>query len=248
MRLKILFEKYYSWEGVDKHYKKVSGKIFINSKDALKKTLQTRSIILLNYKTRYNFNLRQQHINTKNLAQLCFQLSALLDAGIILTSSIAILIKDTRHHKLAFMLENIRKNIQAGKSLGESLSMEKYLFPKHIITIISAGEKSGKLTIILQQVAAHLDRLSVYKGKIKKALYYPFMICITAMLITIGLLIFVIPQFQTLYNDFGATLPRLTLMVPHPFKNALYLWSSHPCIILNSRVSLILFLHKKNLS
>ena len=213
MKLMIFFKKYYRWEGVDKQFKKIKGDEYTRNNKTLKKILKNRSITLLNAEKRYHLNIRRNSINSHCLAQLCFQLSSLLNTGITLTTSIKIICKDCEHKSLLPILIKIHTHLASGKSFSESLSIEKNLFPEPILAMIAAAEHSGKLTIILSQIAQHLERLTNYKSKIKKAFYYPTMILTVSIVITIALLIFIIPQFQTLYSNFGATLPKLTLII-----------------------------------
>ena len=81
------------------------------------------------------------------------------------------------------------------------------------MNLVEAGEHAGALETLLDKVATYKEKTEALKKKIKKALFYPAAVLAVAVIVTIILLIFVIPQFESLFKGFGADLPAFTQMV-----------------------------------
>jgi type IV pilus assembly protein PilC len=108
---------------------------------------------------------------------------------------------------------SIKGEIESGGTLAEALNKHPRQFDKLFCSLVHAGEQSGTLETLLDKIATYKEKTEAIKGKIKKALFYPTAVVIVAFIITAILLIFVIPQFQSLFQNFGADLPALTLLV-----------------------------------
>ena len=100
-----------------------------------------------------------------------------------------------------------------GLTLSEALNKHPAHFNELFCNLVDAGEKSGSLDIMLDKVATYKEKIETIKKKIKKALTYPMAIMVVALLVTTGLLIFVVPQFESLFKGFGADLPAMTQAV-----------------------------------
>lgn len=94
--------------------------------------------------------------------------------------------------------------------MAEALSKHPAYFNELFTNLVDAGEKSGSLDIMLDKIATYKEKIETIKKKIKKALTYPIAVLVVAILVTAALLIFVVPQFESLFKGFGADLPALT--------------------------------------
>jgi len=110
-------------------------------------------------------------------------------------------------------MDKIRADVESGSSLYEALSEFPVQFDELYTNLIKAGESAGVLDTILDDIATHKERIESIKGKIRKALYYPAAVITVAILVSSILLIFVIPQFEAIFQNFGADLPAFTKMV-----------------------------------
>jgi type IV pilus assembly protein PilC len=81
------------------------------------------------------------------------------------------------------------------------------------VNLVEAGEQAGALETLLDKIATYKEKTEALKKKIKKALFYPAAVLVVAVIVTLILLIFVIPQFESLFKGFGADLPAFTQMV-----------------------------------
>ncbi|MSQ91985.1 MAG: type II secretion system F family protein, partial [Gammaproteobacteria bacterium] len=100
-----------------------------------------------------------------------------------------------------------------GSSLHESLAKHPLYFDDLYVNLVEAGEQAGALEALLDKVATYKEKTEALKKKIKKALFYPAAVLAVAVIVTLILLLFVIPQFESLFKGFGADLPAFTRMV-----------------------------------
>lgn len=142
------------------------------------------------------------------------ELAVLLNANVNLITALEILIS-TAEFKDKKILNHIKTDINSGLSFSKACMKYPKLYPAMITQLLEAGERSAALPTVLNHVADYLDKISVFKSKLYKALFYPVIVLITAVLISGGLLYFVVPQFESLFADMGAELPWLTRGVIH---------------------------------
>src|SRR5262249_35458893 len=107
----------------------------------------------------------------------------------------------------------IHDEVVGGESLADALAQWPKTFSTVYVAMVRAGEAGGFLPVVLQQIADFRTREADLKGKVKAALVYPVVLGIFATLVLTFLLIFFIPRFQAIFNDFGAQLPYLTQVV-----------------------------------
>ena len=111
------------------------------------------------------------------------------------------------------LLESIGADIASGTALSEALAKHPLYFDKLYQNLVFAGENAGVLDTVLDTIASYKENIETLKGKIKKALFYPAVIIVVAIMVSAILLIFVVPTFQNLFKGFGADLPAFTLLI-----------------------------------
>ena len=107
----------------------------------------------------------------------------------------------------------IKSDIESGTSLHEALGKHPLYFDDLFVNLVEAGEQAGALETLLDKIATYKEKTEALKKKIKKALFYPAAVMAVAIVVTVILLIFVIPQFESLFKGFGADLPAFTQFV-----------------------------------
>ncbi len=119
------------------------------------------------------------------------------------------------HEKPAMqkLVLDIKSSIEGGSTLHESLAKHPLYFDDLFVNLVEAGEHAGALETLLDKIATYKEKTEALKKKIKKALFYPAAVLVVAVIVTVILLIFVIPQFESLFKGFGADLPAFTQMV-----------------------------------
>src|ERR1700736_3105030 len=108
---------------------------------------------------------------------------------------------------------DIKSSVEGGSTLHESLAKHPLYFDDLFVNLVEAGEHAGALETLLDKIATYKEKTEALKKKIKKALFYPAAVLVVAVIVTVILLIFVIPQFESLFKGFGADLPAFTQMV-----------------------------------
>jgi type IV pilus assembly protein PilC len=108
---------------------------------------------------------------------------------------------------------DIKADIEGGTSLHEALAKHPLYFDDLYVNLVEAGEQAGALESLLDKIATYKEKSEAIKKKVKKALFYPAAVLAVAVVVTLILLIFVIPQFESLFKGFGAELPAFTQFV-----------------------------------
>jgi type IV pilus assembly protein PilC len=111
------------------------------------------------------------------------------------------------------LILTIKADVEGGTALADALKKHPLHFEDLFVNLVRAGEHAGVLETLLHKIATYKEKTESIKGKIKKAMFYPAAIVVAAIVVTAILLIFVIPQFESLFSNFGADLPAFTKMV-----------------------------------
>ena len=107
----------------------------------------------------------------------------------------------------------VKNDIEGGTALSAALAGHPRHFDDLYVNLVAAGEQAGALETMLAKIATYREKTRSIRNKIRKALFYPAAVTVVALLVTVILLVFVIPEFESLFAGFGAELPALTLMV-----------------------------------
>ncbi len=135
------------------------------------------------------------------------QMAVMIRAGLPLIEVLDILAEQTERRSLANVVRQIEKEVEAGSSLTEAMAKHPNIFGQFYISMVRAGEASGMLDTILDQVANYLERIASLQRKIKSAVMYPATVTIIAIGITVFLLLKVVPVFEDIFKDLGGDLP-----------------------------------------
>lgn len=144
------------------------------------------------------------------LALMTRQWATLLDAGLTVEQSLAALIEQAETPTVAQLLAGLRAEILAGYSLRAALDRYPRTFPSIYCASVGAGEKSGQLAAVMEQLADYLERHELMRQKSLQALLYPMIVAVVALLVVIGLMVHVVPQVVGVFAQTKQTLPVLT--------------------------------------
>jgi type IV pilus assembly protein PilC len=111
------------------------------------------------------------------------------------------------------LILNVKAEVESGTALSDALAKHPQHFDALVVSLVNAGEQAGVLETLLDNIATYKEKTEALKAKIKKAMFYPTAVIVVAMIVTAILLIFVVPQFEDLFNNFGADLPAFTRFV-----------------------------------
>ena len=203
----------FRWEGRDKKGKRLKGRSLAPDEAALRADLRRQGIAPSRIRKQSNALKRGGKVNAMDIAVFSRQLATMLAAGIPLVQGFEII--GTGHEKPSMqkLILDIKSDVEAGTSLHESLAKHPLYFDDLFFNLVEAGEQAGALEGLLDKIATYKEKTEALKKKVKKALFYPAAVLAVAIIVTIILLVFVIPQFESLFKGFGADLPAFTQMV-----------------------------------
>jgi type IV pilus assembly protein PilC len=149
-------------------------------------------------------------IINKDLPVFTRLLGAMLDAGMPLIQVLETLETETNNKQFQPVVVGIREYIESGESLSEAMAHYPTVFENLYLSMIQAGETSGMMSDIAMRLAGYLEEAVLLKRKVKSALMYPVMVTIIAIVLTTCMIMFVVPAFATIYEDFDSKLPLPT--------------------------------------
>ncbi len=139
--------------------------------------------------------------NTKELAFNCRQLSAMLSSGLTLVKALDILCREQEKESAKVIWRDVYENVQKGESFSASLEMHEGAFPQFLTSMVSAGESSGSLDVIMKRMSDHYAKENKLHNVIKGAMVYPVILLVLTVVIVIGLFAFIMPTFLEMYED-----------------------------------------------
>lgn len=216
----------YHYRAVDGHGELVEGSGSGSSRDEVAAELQGRGWIPLEVKpaataargdgeSRRSFQWLRNSIrgNAQKTPELTRQLAVLVQADLPLDRCLEIILELERGGPLEHPVSAICEAIRSGQAFSEALEAHPHLFPPLYISLVRAGEASGALGQVLGELADHLERLQDLRSRIRSALIYPALLLLVAVISILILLTWVIPRFEEMFADLGATMPLATQIV-----------------------------------
>lgn len=204
------------WEGTDKTGTKTKGEMEGTSIALVKAELRRQSITPTKVKKKPKSlfgGSGKGTITPKDIALFSRQMSTMMSSGVPLVQSFDIIGKGHDNPAMQTMILAIKADVEAGNTFADALSKHPLQFDELYVNLVTAGEHAGILETLLDKIATYKEKTEAMKSKIKKAMFYPIAVVVVAFIITAILLIFVIPQFESMFSSFGADLPALTLFV-----------------------------------
>jgi len=203
----------YIWEGKDKRGHKVRGKALAANEQALRADLRKQGVAPTRVKTQGSGLRGGGKPVPQDIAVFARQLATMMSAGIPMVQAFEIIGNGHEKPSMQKLVLDIKANIEGGSTLHESLAKHPLYFDDLFVNLVEAGEHAGALESLLDKIATYKEKTEALKKKIKKALFYPIAVLVVAVIVSVILLIFVIPQFESLFKGFGADLPAFTQMV-----------------------------------
>jgi type IV pilus assembly protein PilC len=201
------------WEGKDKRGHKVRGKALAANEQALRADLRKQGVAATRVKTQGKGLGGGGKPLPQDIAVFARQLATMMSAGIPMVQAFEIIGNGHEKPSVQKLVLDIKANIEGGSTLHESLAKHPLYFDDLFVNLVEAGEHAGALETLLDKIATYKEKTEALKKKIKKALFYPIAVLVVAVIVSVILLIFVIPQFESLFKGFGADLPAFTQMV-----------------------------------
>ena len=158
-------------------------------------------------------NLRPGRVKLKQIAVFCRQFATMVNSGLPILRALSILTDQTESKELAKVLFAVRAGVENGSSLSAAMAEHPKAFNNLFISMVKAGETGGVLDDVLLSLADQIEREVELRRQIKSAMTYPIVVVALVTLILAAMLLFVVPQFETIYSSLGGTLPLPTRML-----------------------------------
>ncbi len=203
----------YIWEGKDAKGQTVKGEMSSKSIDLIKAQLRRQGIKPTKVRKQKPMKGGGNSITPSDIAIFARQLTTMMGSGVPLVQAFEIVAEGLDNKAMARVVTAIKADVEGGSSLTVALKAHPKQFDDLFCNLVAAGEQSGTLERLLNEVATYKEKTEALKAKIKKALFYPIAVLVVAFIVTAILLVFVVPQFETLFEGVGSDLPAFTRMV-----------------------------------
>ena len=232
----------FGWEGTDKRGVKMKGEQLAKNANLLRAELRRQGINpgQVKAKPKPLFGAAGKPIKPKDIAFFSRQMATMMKSGVTIVSALEIIGSGHKNPRMKKMVESVRADIEGGSSLHEAISKHPVQFDELYRNLVRAGEGAGVLETVLDTVATYKENMEALKGKIKKALFYPAMVVVVAFVVSAILLMFVVPQFEEVFQSFGAELPAFTQMIVAASRLMLSWWWLLLIILVGGSVGLLM--------
>ena len=202
------------WEGKLANGNIKRGEIEADSKASVQLLLKRQKILPTKIKSKpKQIVLFEQKIKTKEIVIFTRQFSTMINAGLPLVQCLDILSSQQSNPTFKKVLSQIKTDVEGGSTFADALSKHPKIFDNLYVNLVAAGEIGGVLDTVLMRLAVYMEKAEALKAKVKSAMTYPLIVLCVAFGVVAVLMIFVIPTFKDMFEQFGAALPGPTQLV-----------------------------------
>ena len=233
----------YTYQVRDQSGKTISGTIVADSQALVLERLKEQGMVPIKVAVqkkvsmKMEFNVRTK-VKLKDLAIFSRQFSTMVSSGLPMLRALATLETNTSSKTLAVAITEVRQDVERGSSLSAAMAKHPKAFNNLYVAMVKSGETGGVLDAVLDRLAGNLEREVSLRGRIKSAMTYPIVVLGFVTLIMMAMLLFIVPQFKTIYAELNGTLPlptRILLAVSDAVRTKL------PFVLVGLAVAIFLF-------
>ncbi len=206
----------FTWEGVDKRGERVKGENKAANVTMMKAELRRLGIQPRTVRRKSalaSLGQRKKKIEAGDIAVFSRQLATMMNAGVPLVQGLDIMGQGHENPAMRDLIQEIKTDVEGGNNFSDTLRKHPRYFGDLFCNLVEAGEAAGVLDTLLDRLATYLEKTESIKKKIRKAMFYPSAVLVVAFIVSAILLIFVVPEFQSMFQGFGADLPVFTQFV-----------------------------------
>lgn len=202
----------YAYEGVVRGGKRVQGEVEATSQAEARRLMLKQGVVVRRVRS-LDKRFASTKLSLTALARITRQAAVMLGAGLPVVESLNLLAEGARKDAEREILQSLARDVAAGKSVADAMGAYPKSFDSLYRGLVAAGEQSGTFDTMLLRVAEMLERTLALRAKVRKALVYPAIVVVVAMLVMAVMLIFVVPMMESVFEGFGAELPAFTQLV-----------------------------------
>lgn len=207
----------YNYRIKDKQGKVLTGSVNANTQDDALKILREREVFIISIKEQTaeqvevdSLLARFSRVKFSQIVDFTRQLATMLNAGLSLVESLTLLQKEASNRAFKKIIDDILSEIKSGGTLAKALAKHPDQFNKIYVALVSAGEKSGKIDVILLRLAENLEAQRAFQSSIKTAMIYPTIVVFGMVGLATLMMVMVVPQLSEIYDQFDVELPIST--------------------------------------
>ncbi|HIF9065526.1 TPA: type II secretion system F family protein [Photobacterium damselae] len=207
--------RYYRWRGVNQGGKKITG-VTLGFQEQEVRTQLTEQMIQVKKIKRTNpstLDKIRNQMKSSDVTAITRQLATMIESGVPIVQALKLMASSHHKAEVRAVLTQVNTQVEAGASLSKALKSSSPLFDNFYCDLVATGEETGYLGQVFVRLATYREKSEAMRKKVIKAMIYPSMVMLTAISVTILMLVFVIPQFAAIFGSFGAELPWFTRQV-----------------------------------
>ncbi len=204
----------YAFKAIDLTGREAKGEVDAESKQHVADQLKQRGLIVVDISEKSGSKEIKlpgsNKVKAADLTIMTRQLATMVSSGMTILKALYVLESQTESKPLADTLTKVRKDVEAGLPLSDSLERHPKVFNPLFVAMTRAGETGGMLESSLLRVADQIESEDSLRRQVKSAMVYPAVIMSFAAIVLIALMVFLVPVFEKIFNDFGGELPLIT--------------------------------------
>lgn len=199
----------WKWIGKGPQDRALSGEMIGRSKAEVAAKLTKQNIVIRRISKKGNLG-GNGRVNPNDVMVFARQMATMVRAGIPLLQALQVVAESLKKPAMVALMQQMISDISSGSSFSDALNRHPKHFDRLFVNLVSAGEQSGALDQMLDRLATYKEKVESLKARVKKALWYPTTVMTIGIAVTMLLLIKVVPEFESMFQSFGAELPALT--------------------------------------
>src|SRR6201996_3520330 len=204
----------YVFKAMDLAGGKARGEVEADSKQAVSDQLKARGLIVLDISDKHSSKEIElefmKRVKANDLAIFSRQLSTMISSGMSILRALYVLEEQTESKFLKETIVAVRKDVEAGLSLSDSMARHPKVFSPLFVAMTQAGEAGGVLEDALMRVADQLEKDASLRRQIRSAMIYPTLVIVFAIGVMMALVAFLVPVFENVFKQYGGKLPKIT--------------------------------------
>ncbi|MBQ7944471.1 MAG: type II secretion system F family protein [Lachnospiraceae bacterium] len=207
----------YGYRAINALGKEIKGSIEADNKEQARQKLVKMKLTVLSIteQSMWTKDLNIQiggYPTPRDLSVMCRQFSSMMRAGVGIIDCLRMLQEQSENQRIKDALKNVRVSVEKGDTLAGAMRVFPKVFPPLMVNMLAAGESSGNLDIALERMAVQYERSTKTQAMVKKAMIYPIVVFLVAIVVSIVMLVVVIPNYEKMFVDLGTELPWITVM------------------------------------